>query len=139
MSKERVTVSIADVKMNLLTADPHTVSRLAESLNARVSRLCEYTKCSKDKALVMLIMEQADSQKKSSQLIRSQQEQIFALLGKNSALMGQAAESALYEPPENALLREIAVLERKNEELLDEMVELRKQLNELKQKQQSQQ
>lgn len=128
MPKERVTVSIADVKMNLYTADPDTVRRLAESLNARVSRLCKRTGCSKNEALVMLIMEQADSQKKSSQLIRSQQEQIFALLEKNASLMGQAPESALYELPENALMREIALLERKNTELLDELAELRAKL-----------
>ena len=125
MAKERVTVSIADVKMNLFTADPDTVRRLAASLDARVSRLCKRTKCSKNEALVMLIMEQADSQKKSSELIHSQQEQIFALLAKNASLMGHEAESALYEAPENALMRENEMLKRKNSELLDELLDLR--------------
>ena len=124
--KEKVTVTVADVKMNLLTADPEAVQRMATSLDARVTRLVKRAKCTKGEALVMLIMEQADSQAKSAELIHSQQEQIFALMSRNAALLGHAEESAPYgEVPESALLRENARLRQKNEELLDELLALR--------------
>ena len=128
MPKEKITVTVAGVKMNLVTANAHEVRRLAASLDARINRLCKRARCSKNEALVMLTMEQADGQKKSVELIHSQQEQIFTLLAKNASLMGNAEESALYEPPENAILRENAALQQKNRELLDEILDLKQRL-----------
>lgn len=128
MAKERVTVNIANVRMKLLTGDPAAVERMAASLNSRIDRLAGRAGCSKNDALVMLIMEQADSQQKSAELIHSQQEQIFELLAQNAALMGNVAESAPRVPAENALLRENAVLRQKNQALLDELSLLKKEL-----------
>ena len=125
MAKERITVTIADVKMNLRTAEPDAVKRMAESLNLRVNRICERTGCEKNHALVMIIMEQAEAQKRCAELIHEQQEQIFELVSKNSALIGQSAEIAPIERTENALMREISQLKQKNLELLDVLVALR--------------
>ena len=132
MAKEKISVNIADVRMNLVTSAPDEVRRMAASLDARISRLSKRARCTKNEALVMLIMEQADSQKRSAELIHSQQEQIFTLLQKNAALLGHAEESALFVAPENALMRENAKLQQKNRELLDELLELRQALSEKK-------
>ncbi|MBR2460995.1 MAG: hypothetical protein IKB34_07185 [Clostridia bacterium] len=127
MAKERITVTVADVKMNLSTADPDTVKRMAASLNARIKKLSARARCTKNEALLLLIMEQAEAQKKTAELIHAQQEQIFSLLAKNASLMGQADESAPYVLHENALLRENIALQRQVKELLDEIIELREQ------------
>lgn len=126
MPRERVTVEIAGVKMKLLTADPAAVSRMAASLNSRISQFIKRTGCSEGEALVMLVMEQADGQQKTAELVHSQQEQIFRLLSQNSALMGGEAESAPREIAENALLRENAALQRKNQALLNELADIKR-------------
>lgn len=125
MTKERITVSIADLKMNLLTADPDAVRRMVASLDARISRLSKGARCPKNNALAMLIMEQAEAQKRSAEIIRGQQEQIFALLQKNAALSGGKPDEAAYEELENALMTENAALRRKIDELVDELAELK--------------
>ena len=125
MAKERITVSIADLKMNLVTADPDVVRKMAASLDSRITRLSKRARCSKNEALAMLIMEQADGQKRSSEMIRAQQEQIFDLLQKNAALSGGEMNAELYEPLENAFIAENAALRRKIDELVDELAELK--------------
>ena len=125
MAKERITVSIADLKMNLLTADPDAVRRMVASLDARISRLAKGARCPKNNALAMLIMEQAEAQKRSAEIIRGQQEQIFSLLQKNAALSGGKLDEAAYEELENALMAENAALRRRIDELVDELAELK--------------
>lgn len=125
MGSERVTVNIADVKMNLRTADPEAVKRMAESINTRINVICKRTGCAKSDALVRIILEQTEMQKRYSELIHAQQEQIFELVAKNSAMSGQGEEIAPYELTESALMSEIAQLKKKNLELLDELVALR--------------
>ena len=98
---------------------------MAASIDTRVKRLASIARCSKNEALVMLIMEQADSQKRSAELIHSQQEQIFDLMQKNASLLGHAEECAPFIPTENALMRENARLKQKNRELLDELLEIK--------------
>ena len=57
MAKERVLISIADLKMTLLTADPDAVRKMAASIDARITRISKGAKCPKNNALAMLIME----------------------------------------------------------------------------------
>lgn len=125
MAKERITVSIADLKMNLFTANADATRRMAASLDARISRLSNAARCPKSNALVMLIMEQAEGQKRSSEIIRNQQEQIFSLLQKNAMLSGGELDEEVYEELENSLMAENASLRRKIDELIDELAELK--------------
>ena len=125
MAKERITVSIADLKMNLITADPDAVRKMAASLDARISRLSKVTRCTKNNALAMIIMEQAEGQKRSAEIIRAQQEQIFTLIKKNMTLSENEQGLELYETLENTLMSENAALRRRNEELIAELAELK--------------
>lgn len=126
--KERLTVTVAGIKMTLLTSDTKAVRRMASSIDASVQRKAKRVGGRTDIALLMTVMEQAESLKKNACLIRSQQEQIFSLTQKNGALLGEAAESAPIEFTENALMLENARLMRKNEELADEITELKELL-----------
>ncbi len=128
MPKEKITVTIAGIKTTLITSDSQAVRRLASSIDASVSRNLKRAGNRTDAALLMTVMEQAESLKKNASLIRSQQEQIFALTQKNSMLLGEAAESAPIEFTENALMLENARLARKNEELTDEITRLKELL-----------
>ena len=125
MTKERITVSIAELKMNLVTANADATRRMAASLDARISRLANAAHCPKNNALVMLIMEQAEGQKRSAELIRGQQEQIFSLLQKNAMLSGGEVDEEIYEELESTLMAENAALRRKIDELIDELTELK--------------
>ena len=125
MAKERITVSIADLKMNLLTADPEAVRRMTASLDARINRLAKRAGGSKNIALIMLVMEMAESQKRSAELIHAQQEQIFALLQKNAALSDGEVDTEHLEILENSLQAEIDALNAKNDELIELIAELK--------------
>ena len=125
MELEKVIVEIADLKMKLVTADPEAVAKMAASLDARISKLSRLARCPKENALVMLIMEQAEGQKRSAEIIKDQQEQIFALLKKNAALSGGVMDEEAYEALENNLLAENEALRRKIDELIDELAEIR--------------
>jgi len=81
-----------------------------------------------DIALIMTVMMQAENLKKNAELIHSQQDQIFALTNKNSALLGEAPESAPIEKTENAIMMENHRLQQKIEELSDEIYRLRTML-----------
>ena len=72
----------------------------------------------------MLVMEQAEALKRNVALIHSQQEQIFALANRNSALLGEAPESAPIERTENALMSENRRLRLLIDELNDELIRL---------------
>lgn len=127
MSREKITVNIADIKMNLITSSGDEVARMASSLDTVIRRRMKKVG-DRDTALLMLVMEQAETLKKNAALIHAQQEQIFALTNKNSALLGEAPESAPIAAAENALLAENERLRRRNDELSDEIVALRKML-----------
>ena len=128
MAKERITVSIADLKMNLLTAEPEAVRKMTASLDARITRLAKRAGGSKNIGLVMLVMEMAESQKRSAELIHAQQEQIFALLQKNAALSGGEVDEEHYELLENTLQAEIDSLHSK----IDDLTALRADLKDQK-------
>lgn len=125
MPREKITVNIAGIKMNLITSSGEEVSRMASSLDTVVRRRMKKVGDKVEVAMLMLVMEQAETLKKNAALIHSQQEQIFALTNKNSALLGEAPESAPIEAAENALLAENERLRRRNEELCDEIASLR--------------
>lgn len=127
MSREKITVNIADIKMNLITSSGDEVARMASSLDAVIRRRMKKVG-DRDTALLMLVMEQAETLKKNAALIHAQQEQIFALTNKNSALLGEAPDSAPIAAAENAILAENERLRRRNDELSDEIVALRKEL-----------
>lgn len=126
MAKEKITVSIAGIKMNLITSNTDEVTRMASSLDTTVRRRMQRVGGKLDLALLMLVMEQTEALKKNATLIHSQQEQIFALTNKNSALLGEAPESAPIEMTENAIMLENQKLRRRIDELTDEIAELRK-------------
>lgn len=125
MPREKITVNIAGIKMNLITSSGDEVARMASSLDTVVKRRMKKVGDKVEVAMLMLVMEQAETLKKNAALIHSQQEQIFALTNKNSALLGEAPESAPIEAAENALLAENERLRRRNEELCDEIASLR--------------
>ena len=126
MAKEKITVSIAGIKMNLITSNTDEVTRMASSLDTTVRRRMQRVGGKLDLALLMLVMEQTEALKKNATLIHSQQEQIFALTNKNSALLGEAPESAPIEMTENAIMLENQKLRRRIDELTDEIAILRK-------------
>lgn len=125
MAKEKITVSIADIKITLTTSSSEEVRRMATSLDAEVRRNMQHVNGHVDLALIMTVMNQADSLKKNAALIHSQQDQIFALTNKNSALLGEAPESAPIAQTENAIKMENHRLQQKIEELSDEIARLR--------------
>ena len=125
MANERIIVSIAGMKMSLYTADPDAVRKLTASLDARINRLAKRAGGSKNIALIMLVMEMAESQKRSAELIHAQQEQIFALLQKNAALSDGEVDTEHLEILENSLQAEIDALNAKNDELIDLIAELK--------------
>ena len=128
MAKEKITVTVAGIRMTLSTSDSEAVKRMASSIDATVQRKMRYTGNRTDVALLMTVMEQSESLKKNAARIHSQQEQIFALTQKNSSLLGEAAESAPIELAENAIMIENARLIRQNEELMDEITRLKELL-----------
>ena len=125
MAKEKITVSIADIKMNLLTSSSDEVRRMAASLDTEVRKNMKHVGGRVDLALLITVMEQAESLKKNVELIHNQQQQIFALTNKNSALLGEAPESAPIEQTENAILLENYRLQKKIEALSDEINRLK--------------
>ena len=128
MANERITVSIAGMKMSLYTADPEAVRKLTASLDARIKRLTTTrTAGSIPAALVLLVLEMAESQKRSAELIHAQQEQIFALLQKNAALSDGEVDTEHLEILENSLQAEIDALNAKNDELIELIAELKDQ------------
>ncbi len=130
MQKEKIAVSIAGIKMNLITSNPEEVSRMASSLDTAVRRKMQKVGGKVEHALLMLVMEQTESLKKNVTLIHGQQEQIFTLTNKNSSLLGEAPESAPIMETENALMVENTRLARKIDELSDEITALRRTLAE---------
>ena len=130
MPREKITVNIAGIKMNLITSSGDEVARMASSLDTVVRRRMKKVGDKVETALLMLVMEQAEPLKKNASLIHSQQEQIFALTNKNSALLGEAPDSAPITVTENAILAENERLRRRNEELLDEISVLRAAIEE---------
>lgn len=130
MAKEKITVSIAGIKMNLITSNSDEVIRMANSLDATVSRRMAKVGGKVELALLMLVMEQSEALKKNVSLIHAQQEQIFALTNKNSALLGEAPESAPIVEAENALMVENQRLRRRIDELTDELAMLKAALAE---------
>ncbi len=125
MPKEKITVSIAGIRMNLITANVDEVTRMASSLDTTVRRKMQKTGGKLEHALLMLVMEQTEALKKNVTLIHGQQEQIFSLTNKNSALLGEAPESAPVIETENAIMLENERLRRRIEELNDEIALLR--------------
>ena len=125
MPKEKISVSIAGIKMNLITSNASEVTRMASSLDTTVRRKMQKTGGKLDYALLMLVMEQTEALKKNVTLIHGQQEQIFALTNKNSALLGEAPESAPIIETENTILLENERLTRRVDELTDEITRLR--------------
>lgn len=126
MAKEKITVNIAGIKMNLITANPQEVTRMASSLDTTVRKKMQRVGGRLDHALLMLVMEQTEALKKNTALIHSQQEQIFALANKNSALLGEAPESAPVDKTENAIWLENERLKARIDELTDQITQLRK-------------
>ena len=125
MEFTKVTIKIADLKMKLMTAEPEAVLKMAASLDARISKLAQHARCPKENALVMLIMEQAEGQKRSADLIRGQQEQIFELLKKNAALSGGEIDEEIYGAMHENLMDENEALRRKIEELVEELAAIK--------------
>jgi len=128
VAKESITVSIADINVNLKTSSSEEVRRMAAALDAEVRKNMQHVGGRVDIALIMTVMMQAENLKKNAELIHSQQDQIFALTNKNSALLGEAPESAPIEKTENAIMMENHRLQQKIEELSDEIYRLRTML-----------
>ena len=131
MPREKITVSIAGIKMNLITSSGDEVARMASSLDTTVRAKMKKVGDRVDQALLMLVMEQAETLKKNATLIHSQQEQIFELTNKNSAILGEAADSAPLAKTENTVMAENTRLRRKIDELNDEIALLRKALEQI--------
>lgn len=125
MAREKITVTVAGIKMTLSTADAETVVRMANTLDASVQRKMSYAGNRPDVALLMVAMEQSENLKRNASLIHRQQEQIFALTTRNAALLGEAAESAPLEETESIIFAENLRLIKKNEELADEIERLK--------------
>ena len=112
MTKEKISVTVAGIKMTLSTADKDTVTRMANTIDAMVQRKLPRAQNRPDVALLLLAMEQADS------------------LKRNAALLGEAAESGPIEETENIILAENLRLIKKNDELADEIERLKALLEE---------
>lgn len=128
MQKKKITVEIAGIKMNLITANVDEVTRMASSLDTAVRRKMQKTGGRLEHALLMLTMEQTEALKKNVTLIHSQQERIFSLTNKNSSLLGEAPESAPVIETENTIMLENERLRRRLDELTDEIAYLRSAL-----------
>ncbi len=126
MAKEKVTVSIAGIKANLLSGDAETVKRMASALDASVNRKLKYVGDHPDVALLVVAMEQSESLRKNADLIHNQQEQIFALTTRISAMTESAEEIPPIESTENAIMAENKRLLRRIDELCDELEQLKK-------------
>ncbi len=127
MAKEKITVTIAGMRMNLITSNVSEVTRMASSLDTTIRRKMQKTGGKLEHALLMLVMEQTEALKKNVSLIHGQQEQIFGLTNKNSALLGEAPESAPVIEAENAIMLENERLRRRVDELTDEINILRQE------------
>ena len=125
MAKEQITVSIADINIILNTSSSDEVRRMAATLDAEIRRNMQQFKGNVELALLMTVMMQAENLKKNVELIHSQQDQIFALTNKISAILGEAPESAPIAQTENAIKMENHRLQQKIEELSDEVYRLR--------------
>ena len=128
MPKEKITVSIAGIKANLLSGDAEAVKRMANTIDASVRRKMQYVGDHPDIALLVVAMEQAENLRKNAELIYNQQEQIFTLTAKLGSLLGEADESAPIVETENALMAENRRLNRRVEELSDEIDQLKASL-----------
>ena len=124
MAKETLIVNIAGIKAKLFTSNPDEILRMASSLDTTIRRYTEKAGGAQDRAMLMLILQQTEQLKKNADLIHSQQEQIFSLVSKNCALLGEAPESAPIVEAENALLAENERLRRRIDELTDEVAAL---------------
>ena len=129
MAKEKLIVNIAGVKMKLFTSNSDEVMRMASSLDTTIRKRMEQTGGMLDLAMLSLILEQAESLKKNAALIHSQQEQIFSLVSKNGALLGEAPESAPLAEMESAVMLENQKLRRRIDELTDDITALTAMLN----------
>ena len=129
MAKEKLIVNIAGVKMKLFTSNSDEVMRMASSLDTTIRKRMEQTGGMLDLAMLSLILEQAESLKKNAALIHSQQEQIFSLVSKNGALLGEAPESAPLAEMESAVMLENQKLHRRIDELTDDITALTAMLN----------
>ena len=125
MAKEQITVSIADINITLKTSSSDEVRRMAASLDADIRRNMLQVNGSVELALLMTVMMQAENLKKNVELIHGQQDQIFALTNKISAILGEAPESAPITETENAIMMENHRLQQKIGELSDEIYRLR--------------
>ena len=125
VAKEQITVSIADINIILNTSSSDEVRRMAATLDAEIRRNMQQFKGNVELALLMTVMMQAENLKKNVELIHSQQDQIFALTNKISAILGEAPESAPIAQTENAIKMENHRLQQKIEELSDEVYRLR--------------
>ncbi len=125
MAKEKITVSVAGIKANLISGDAEAVKRMASGIDASVQKKMKYVGDHPDVALLVVSMEQADSLRKNAELIHNQQEQIFALTSKLGSILGESEESAPIQETENALMAENRRLTRKVEELSDEINRLK--------------
>ena len=125
MPREKITVDIAGVKLNLITSSGKEVMRMANSLEASVRKKMKKTSVMPEAALVLLLLEQTETLKKNTALIHSQQQQIFALTEKNSALLGEMPECGPIKKAENALMSENAKLREEIDRLCDEITRLR--------------
>ena len=125
MAKEQITVSIADINITLKTSSSDEVRRMAASLDADIRRNMLQVNGNVELALLMTVMMQAENLKKNVELIHGQQDQIFALTNKISAILGEAPESAPITQTENAIMMENHRLQQKIGELSDEIYRLR--------------
>lgn len=130
MTKEKITVTVAGIKMTLSTSDAETVTRMANTLDAAVQRKMTYAGNRPNVALLMVAMEQSENLKRNASLIHRQQEQIFSLTTRNAALLGEAAESAPVKETESVIFAENLRLIKKTEELADEIERLKYLLEE---------
>ena len=125
MAKEQITVSIADINITLKTSSSDEVRRMAAALDAEIRKNKQQLGGNTELALLMTVMMQAENLKKNVELIHNQQDQIFALTNKISAILGEAPESAPISQTENAIKLENNRLHQKIEELSDEVYRLR--------------
>ncbi len=125
VAKEKITVSVAGIKANLLSADTEAVKRMANSIDASVQKKMKYVGAHPDTALLVVAMEQAENLRKNAELIHNQQEQIFALTSRLGAILDDSNEAAPIQEAENALMAENRRLNRRVDELSDEIDRLK--------------
>ncbi len=125
MAKEKITVSIAGIKANLISGDTEAVKRMASSIDASVQKKLKFVGDHPDVALLVVAMEQAENLRKNAELIHNQQEQIFTLTSRLGSILGESAEAGPLEETENAIMAENRRLTRRVEELSDEIDRLK--------------